>query len=82
VPQARRENQMSVTIEDIERAIRKLRKQRREILKTRELLTHPGQIEVSQMQTEGNQLSIQMRLRMLRRLREQRKHKKKAPRGG
>jgi hypothetical protein len=67
---------MSVTIDDIEKAIRKLRKQRREILKTRALLAHPGQIEVSHLQMEGTQLSIQMRLRMLRRLREQKKHKK------
>jgi hypothetical protein len=72
---------MSVTIEDIERAIHKLRKQRRQILQTRELVKDPKHIELCHLQMENNRYSLQRRLEMLRQLRE-RKLKKKAPRGG
>jgi hypothetical protein len=70
---------MSVTIEDIEKAIQKLRKQRRTILRTRELVTDPKHIELCKLQIENNQLSIQMRLEMLRQLKARKKHR---PPGG
>ena len=72
---------MSITIEDIEKAIQKLRKQRRTVLRTRELVTDPKHIELCRLQMENNQLSIQMRLKMLRQLKARKKHKKK-PSGG
>jgi hypothetical protein len=73
---------MSVTIDDIEKAIQKLRKQRREILQLRQLVRHyPKHVELGHLQIENNQLSVEMRLEMLRQLKERKKHKKRPPGG-